>query len=141
MKLDLDQCNVLKMNDFPGGGCTNPLKCYAPLSCTSLNKSYFYPSVGSHYLRVGIFIFFFLFLDAKTNSSWQYFLKKKKQKERKQPLSTLLAGENLPSNRASIINSLHIYKRTTQCTSTSSPSPLSGSRGSPASSSCQRRRG
>lgn len=42
-----------------GGVCTNPLKCYGTLSCTSLNKSYFYPSVGSHYLRVGIFFFLF----------------------------------------------------------------------------------
>lgn len=34
----------LKMDDFPGG-CTNPLKCHGTLSCTSLNKSYFYPGV------------------------------------------------------------------------------------------------
>ncbi len=40
----------LKMDDFPGG-CTNPLKCHGTLSCTSLNKSYFYPGVRSHYLH------------------------------------------------------------------------------------------
>lgn len=39
----------LKMEDFPGG-CTNPLKCHGTLSRTSLNKSYFYLGVRSHYL-------------------------------------------------------------------------------------------
>lgn len=40
----------LKMDDFPGG-YTNPLKCHGTLSCTSLNKSYLYPGVRSHYLH------------------------------------------------------------------------------------------
>lgn len=40
----------LKMDDFPGG-CSNPLNYHGTLSCTSLNKSYFYPGLRSHYLH------------------------------------------------------------------------------------------
>lgn len=81
----------LKMDDFPGG-CTNPLKCHGTLSCTSLNKSYFYPDVRSHYLRA--------FLQLPKLLELALLLK---------PSSTVLGG-NIPFNWAIIINLWHIYK-------------------------------
>lgn len=81
----------LKMDDFPGG-CTNPLKCHGTLSCTSLNKSYFYPDVRSHYLQA--------FLQLPTLLELALLLK---------PSSTVLGG-NAPFNWAIIINLWHIYK-------------------------------
>lgn len=83
----------LKMDDFPGG-CTNPLKCHGTLSCTSLNKSYFYPGVRSHYLHALLRLPKLLELALLLKT-----------------LSTVL-GENLPFNWALIINPLRIYKCT-----------------------------
>lgn len=109
------------------GGCTNPLKCHGTLSCTSLNKSYFYPGVGSHYLHAFLHLPKLFKLAILLKNMIESFLR--------------WEGKNLPSKWALIINSLHIYKGSALAeqrrTSASSLSSANASRSVLSSSSCR----
>lgn len=110
------------------GGCTNPLKCHGTLSCTSLNKSYFYPGVGSHYLHAFLHLPKLFKLAILLKNMIKPFFGE--------------GGKNLPSKWALIINSLHIHKCVGLAeqwrASASSLSSANGSRSVLSSSSCQR---